>query len=56
MAPGRQNVRAAGPKEKLVKVFYGSLRNKALENEDQSMKHPNLEKGAPKLENEAPKT
>ena len=49
----------------------GSFENEALENEDQSTKHPNLENGAPKtrkrstqiskteypkIENEAPKT
>ena len=49
----------------------GSFENEALENEDRSTKHPNLEKEAPKsrkrsthnsktehpkLENEAPKT
>ena len=50
--------------------WYGSIENEALENEDQSTKHPNLENEAPKtrkrstlnsktkhpnLENEAPK-
>ena len=42
--------------------ILGSLENKALENEDRSMKHPNLENEAPKsrkrstqkLENEDP--
>ena len=29
-------------------VFYGSFENAALENEDRSTKHPNLENGAPK--------
>ena len=44
--------------------FYGSFENKAIENEDRSTKHPNLENEAPKtrkrrplnLENKAPKT
>ena len=34
----------------------GSFENEALENEDRSTKHPNLENEAPYLENEAPKT
>ena len=34
----------------------GSFENEALENEDRSRKHPNLENEAPYLENEAPKT
>ena len=33
----------------------GSFENEALENEDRSTKHPNLEKEAPWIENEAPK-
>ena len=33
-----------------------SFENEALENEDRSTKHPNLENEAPYLENEAPKS
>ena len=36
--------------------YEGSFENEALENEDQSTKHPKLENEAPYLENEAPKT
>ena len=36
--------------------WEGSFENEALENEDRSTKHPNLENEAPKIENEAPKT
>ena len=39
-----------------VRVSQGSFENEALENEDRSTKHPNLENEAPYLENEAPKT
>ena len=34
----------------------GSFEKEALENEDRSTKHPNLENEAPYLENEAPKS
>ena len=37
-------------------AIKGSFKNKALENEDWSTKHPNLKIKHPKLENEAPKT
>ena len=39
-------------------ISKGSFENEALENEDRSTKHPNLENEAPKsrIENEAPKT
>ena len=39
-----------------VPLLRGSVENEALENEDRSTKHPKLEKEAPYLENEAPKT
>ena len=36
--------------------FYGSFENEALENEDQSTKHPNLENESPKnLKTKTPK-
>ena len=38
-----------------VNPFVGSFENEALENEDRSTKHPNLENEAP-IENEAPKS
>ena len=37
-----------------VNPFVGSFENEALENEDRSTKHPNLENEAP-IENQAPK-
>ena len=49
---------------RFINMNAGSFENEALENEDRSTKHPNLENEAPKtrkrrplnLENEAPKT
>ena len=37
-----------------VTIFIGSFENEALENEDRSTKHPNLENEAPEIENEDP--
>ena len=45
---------------RFINMNAGSFENEALENEDRSTKHPNLENEAPieneALENEAPKT